>query len=124
MDPKREGEERRIAAWIGKAILVRGDVIASQDLVIDGKVEGRIELGDHNLTIGQGAAVVANLVAKTVTISGAVTGNVTGNASVVLKATGSVEGDLTAPQFVMEDGAVLHGKVNAAGKKAPNPDSR
>ena len=118
MDTKREGEERRLAAWIGKAILVKGDIISTQDLVIDGKVEGRIELGDHNLTIGQGADVVANLVAKSVVVSGTVTGNVSGLAMVILRSTGTVEGDVTAPQFVMEDGAALHGKVDAAGKKA------
>lgn len=111
-------EERRLAAWIGKQILVRGDVIASGDLVIDGQVEGRIELGDHNLTIGEGAAVVANLVAKSVTISGSVTGNVTGKANVILRATGSVQGDVTAPRFVMEDGAMLRGRVDATGRKA------
>ena len=118
MDTKYEGEERRIAAWIGKAILVKGDVISTEDLVIDGKVEGRIELGDHNLTILQGAAVVAHLVAKSVTISGNVTGNVTGHATVVLRSTGIVEGNITAPKFVMEDETVLLGKVDAAGKQA------
>jgi cytoskeletal protein CcmA (bactofilin family) len=123
MDVKRSAppgsvEERRLAAWIGKQILVKGDVIATGDLVIDGQVQGTIELGDHNLTIGEGAAVVANLTARSVVISGTVTGNVTGNASVELRATGSVEGDVTAPRFVMEDGAMLRGRVEA-GKKAP-----
>lgn len=111
-------EERRLAAWIGRQILVKGDVISSGDLVIDGQVQGTIEVGDHNLTIGEGAAVVAHLVAKSVTISGTVTGNVTGKATVILRATGSVEGDITAPRFVMEDGAILHGRVDAAGKRA------
>ena len=119
MEPKRDQVERRQSAWIGHLILVRGEVVAKGDLVIDGQVEGTIELGDHNLNIGEGASVVANLTAKNVTISGSVTGNVTGNASVVLQATGSVEGDVTAPRFIMEDGAILRGKVDAAGKNAP-----
>ena len=70
---KERGEWRTSggrAAWIGGSILVKGDVVSSEDLVIDGKVEGTIELGDHNLTIGAGAAVVADLVAKNITISG------------------------------------------------------
>ena len=119
MEPKRDYVERRQSAWIGQLILVRGEVVAKGDLVIDGQVEGTIEVGDHNLNIGEGASVVANLTAKNVTISGSVTGNVTGNASVVLQASGSVEGDVTAPQFIMEDGAHLRGRVNANGKKAP-----
>lgn len=117
MDPKRDYEERRRAAWIGQAVFVRGDVIATGDLVIDGRVEGTIELGDHNLMIGESASIVANLVAKAVTISGEVKGNVTGNASVELKSTGIVEGDVKAPRFLMEDGAVLRGKVDARGKR-------
>jgi cytoskeletal protein CcmA (bactofilin family) len=117
MDPKRDYEERRKAAWIGQAVLVRGDVVATGDLVIDGRVEGTIALGDHNLMIGESASVVANLVAKSVTISGQVKGNVTGNASVELKATGNIEGDVKTPSFVMEDGAILHGKVDASGGK-------
>ena len=105
-------EERRLAAWIGTAILVRGDVVSSGDLVIDGKVEGTIELGDHTLTIGSTASVIADLVARAVTISGTVKGNVTGHASVVLRASAVVEGDITAPRFTMEEGAVLRGRVD------------
>jgi cytoskeletal protein CcmA (bactofilin family) len=111
-------DERRKAAWIGGSIFVKGDVVSTEDLVIDGKVEGTIELGNHSLTIGQGASVVADLVAKTVTISGKVKGNVMGNAKVELKSTASVEGDVTAPSFAMEDGATLVGKVDTGAKKA------
>lgn len=110
-------EERRRASWISGSILVRGDVVSTEDLVIDGKVQGTIELGDHSLTIGPGATVVANLAAKVVTVSGAVVGNVVGAARVELKATASIEGDVNAPTFVMEEGATLKGKVDTGGKK-------
>ena len=118
MDDKRQGpDERRLASWIGKSILIKGDVVSSGDLVIDGEIQGTIELGDHSLTIGSTASVVANLSAKTVIISGAVKGNVTGLAKVEVKATGSVEGDIQAPKLVMDDGAKLRGKVFAAGSR-------
>ena len=110
-------EERRRASWISGLILVRGDVVSSGDLVIDGQVEGTIELGDYSLTIGPGASVVADLAAKVVTVSGTVVGNVMGAARVELKATGSVEGDVTAPTFVMEEGATLKGKVDTGNRK-------
>ena len=116
-----EFEERRKSAWISKAVWVKGDIVSTEDLVIDGKVEGTIELGDHSLTIGQGASITANLVARSVNISGEVKGNVTGNASVELRATGRVEGNVKAPRFVMEDGAVLRGKVEARGNRGPAP---
>jgi cytoskeletal protein CcmA (bactofilin family) len=118
MDDKRQGtDERRLASWIGKSILIKGDVVSSGDLIIDGKVEGTIELGDHSLTIGPDAGVVADLVAKTVTISGNVRGNVMGMSKVELKSSASIEGDVTAPKFIMEDGAALKGKVDTGNRK-------
>jgi len=81
-------EERRRASWISGLILVRGDVVSSGDLVIDGQVQG-----------------------------GTVVGSVTGAARVELKATGSIEGDVNAPTFVMEEGATLKGKVDTGNRK-------
>ena len=105
--------ERRTVAWIGKAVRVEGKVISGEDLTIDGDIVGSIELGGHSLTIGEDAQIKADLLAKTVTISGQVTGNVKGVEKVELRATGSVEGDITAPRFVMAEGAVVLGKVQA-----------
>lgn len=110
-------EERRKASWIGASVLVKGTVVSSGDLTIDGTVEGTIELGDHSLTIGDTASVVADLMARHVTINGRVKGNVVGAAAVELKKNGTVEGDITAPRFLMEDGAVLRGKVDTGARK-------
>jgi cytoskeletal protein CcmA (bactofilin family) len=110
-------EERRKAAWIGGAILIKGDVVSTEDLMIDGHVQGTIEVGDHSLTIGSGAAIVADLAARAVTISGNVQGNVMGSARVELKSTAYVVGDITAPRFAMEDGATLSGRVDTGRKK-------
>jgi cytoskeletal protein CcmA (bactofilin family) len=111
-------EERRLAAWIGKSLVVQGKVICNQDLTIDGRVEGTIELGQHGLTIGAGAKIKANLVAKTIIISGAVTGNVTATEKVDVRSTGVVEGDIKASHLQMSEGALIRGRVEASGKKA------
>jgi cytoskeletal protein CcmA (bactofilin family) len=110
-------EKRRKACWISGAITVTGNVTSAGDLVIDGKVEGAIEIGNHNLTIGESAAVVADLIARDVTIAGTVKGNVLGSGKVELKKTCTLEGDITAPRFAMEDGAVLVGKVDTGERK-------
>ena len=110
-------EERRRASWISGLILVRGDVVATGDLVIDGQVQGTIELGDHSLTIGPDASVVANLAARSITISGRVVGDVVASARVDLKATSTVEGNVKAPTFVMEDGATLKGTVDTGDRR-------
>jgi cytoskeletal protein CcmA (bactofilin family) len=109
--------ERRMAAWIGKALRVEGRIVSNEDLTIDGSIEGSIELGDHSLTIGSGAAVKADLTARSITISGSVTGSVLATEKVDLRETGSVDGDITAPRFVMAEGAVARGKIDAGVKK-------
>ena len=109
-------DERRLAAWIGKALLVSGKIVSTENLTIDGSVEGTIELGDHSLTIGPGASIKADLVAQTIIISGAVTGNVKANVKVDLRATGSVNGDIVSPLLLMAEGAVIMGGVDVRGK--------
>ena len=96
-----------------------GRIVSAETLNIDGSVEGTIEVGDHNLNIGPGAAVKADLIAKTVSISGAVTGNVMASEKVNLQPTGSVDGDITTPRLVMADGAIIKGRVEAQGERKP-----
>jgi cytoskeletal protein CcmA (bactofilin family) len=110
-------EERRKSAWIGSSVIVTGDVNSTEDLVIDGEVHGTIRIGDHNLTIGSGSTVVADLAARAVVISGTVKGNVKGATRVELKSSAKVEGDITAPKLVLEDGATLSGKVDTGPRK-------
>src|SRR3970040_2349060 len=96
-DPDTESStQRRVAAWIGKSVRVEGKVISGEDLTIDGDVEGSIEVGNHKLTIGPGAAIKADLLARAITISGAVTGNVRALEKVDLRATRSVDGNISA----------------------------
>jgi cytoskeletal protein CcmA (bactofilin family) len=116
--PRSDVDERRATAWIGQGVVVEGRITSSQDLRIDGRVEGTIEVGDHVLMVGARAAVKANLVARSILISGTVIGNVTATERLDLQATGSVEGDISSPRLVMIDGAVVKGRVDASGNRA------
>jgi cytoskeletal protein CcmA (bactofilin family) len=116
--PESVGDERRVTAWIGQAVVVEGRITSSQDLRIDGKVEGTIEVGNHGLILGANAAVKANLVAKSILISGAVIGNVTATDRLDLQATGSVEGDIRSPRLVVADGAIIKGKIDTGANRA------
>ena len=109
--PKPTSAHQR-AACIGSAIVIRGEVSGSEDLVIDGHVTGRVDLSGHNLTVGVGASVTADLVAKTVSISGTVIGNVRATERAEIGETGSVDGDITAPRIAIFDGATVHGHVD------------
>ena len=115
--PGSVADERRVTAWIGQGVVVEGRITSTQDLRIDGKVEGTIEVGNHGLILGASAAVKANLVARSIVISGTVIGNVTATDRLDLQASGSVEGDISTPRLVMVDGAVVKGKVATRGNR-------
>jgi cytoskeletal protein CcmA (bactofilin family) len=105
-------EEQRVVACIGKSVIFKGDLSSSEDMTIDGRVEGTVKLRDHGLTVGPDAAIHADIVAKTVIVRGAVTGTITAGDKVVVSETGSVEGDVMSPRLALADGAVLRGRVD------------
>jgi cytoskeletal protein CcmA (bactofilin family) len=115
---RSEDDERRETAWIGQGVVVEGRITSAQDLRIDGRVEGSIEVGDHMLIVGARATVKANLVAKSIVISGTVVGNITATERLELQATGSVEGNISSPRLVMVEGAIAKGMVDASRNRA------
>jgi cytoskeletal protein CcmA (bactofilin family) len=118
----RPVEERRVVAWVGKSVVFRGDLISLEDITIDGRVEGTIELRDYSLTIGPDAHIQANIVAKTVTVLGEVTGTITAGEMVDIRETGSVEGNITSRRLAMADGAIFRGRVDAGTRAAGQND--
>ena len=115
-------------ANIGKSISIHGDVTGDEDLIIEGEVKGKVELPNHQLTLGAHGQVHAEVSAKSVIVIGKVTGNVTGTERVEIQATGVVEGDVHAPRLVVAEGAVLNGAVHMqsranAGEAAPAPQA-
>ncbi len=109
-------------ARIGKSVVIRGEVKGSEDLVVDGHVEGTVSLSESRLTVGPNAHVAADLTAKDVLIMGRVQGNVVASGRVELRAGCAVEGDIKALRLSVEDNAVFRGKVDltqGAAAKAP-----
>ncbi len=98
-------------ANIGKSISIQGDLTGNEDLVIEGKVKGRIELPNNQLTIGEGGNVNAELNAKTIVIVGQVTGNVNASERLEIQSNGVVNGDVRAPRLIVHEGAVINGGV-------------
>jgi cytoskeletal protein CcmA (bactofilin family) len=113
-----EEPPRNTSALIGRSITVKGDIVSEEDLTIDGRVEGTIAIGAHNLTIGAGALVQAELKADTVIISGAVKGNVSARNKIEIRETGSVQGDISAPIVAVREGAEVKGRIDTATRKA------
>jgi len=102
--------------WVGKSVVFKGDLSSSEDMTIEGRVEGTVKLDDHSLTIGPNAEIQADIVAKTVTVRGAVTGTITAGDRVVVSGTGSVEGDIASPRLALAEGAVLRGRVDTLAR--------
>ncbi len=109
-------------ANIGKSISIKGDVLGEEDTVIEGRVEGRIELKNHHLTIGANGDVQGEVSAKQVTIVGRVSGNVVATERIELRDSGRLEGDLTTPRLLVQEGSQMNGKISmkpASGASAP-----
>ncbi|HWE85411.1 MAG TPA: polymer-forming cytoskeletal protein [Terracidiphilus sp.] len=109
-------------ARIGKSIVIKGELKGGEDLVIDGRVEGTVQLSEHRLTIGPNADVAADLTAQDVLILGKVHGNLVATGRVELRAGCVVEGDVRAYRLAIEDNAVLRGKVELTQSAQRTPD--
>jgi cytoskeletal protein CcmA (bactofilin family) len=99
-------------ARIGKSVVICGEVKGSEDLIVDGRIEGTVTLTESRLTIGPNASVQADLFARDVLILGAVQGNVVASGRVELRAGCNVEGDIRALRLAIEDNAGFRGKVD------------
>ena len=105
---------------IGKSVVIKGELSGSEDLTIEGQVEGRIDLKDNVLTIGPNGKIKAEVFAKAVVVLGEVTGNVTASEKVDIRDNGSVDGDVASPRVAIAEGAHFRGSVDMqrAGQKA------
>jgi cytoskeletal protein CcmA (bactofilin family) len=106
------GPAEKLVIDLGKSLVIKGDLSASEDLTLYGQMEGTITLPDHTLSIGPRANISASISAKAVVIMGAVTGSVTARERIETLATGSVTGDITSPRLVVAEGGHLRGKVD------------
>lgn len=107
-------------ATLGASVLIKGAVTGSEDLVLDGRVEGPIELPENTLTVGPNADIRADIVANSVIVFGAITGNVTARDRVHIRCGASVEGNLSCAQLAIQDGALFKGSV-AMGRRSQKP---
>jgi cytoskeletal protein CcmA (bactofilin family) len=115
---------------IGKSVVIKGELTGSEDLTIEGHVEGKIELRQNVLTIGPNGKIKAQVFAKSVIILGEVTGNVTASEKVDLRDNGSVDGDIASPRVAIAEGAHFRGSIDmqrtaakaAESKPSPAPE--
>jgi cytoskeletal protein CcmA (bactofilin family) len=114
---------------IGKSVVIKGELTASEDLIIEGQVDGKIELRQNTLTIGGNGKIKAQMFAKAVIVQGEVVGNITATEKVDIRDNGSVDGDIVSPRVAIAEGAHFRGSIDmqrgAAAQPAqskPSPD--
>jgi cytoskeletal protein CcmA (bactofilin family) len=101
----------RATGWLGSSLHVKGDIIGTEDLLIDGSVEGLIQLDGRKLTVGTTAKLTADINARDVVVYGYLKGNVRAKGRIEIKKDGSVIGNLTTAQIMIEDGADFKGSI-------------
>ena len=110
---------------IGKSVVIKGELNGSEDLTIEGQVEGKIELRQNVLTIGANARIKAQVFAKAVIILGEVTGNVSASEKVDIRDNGSVDGDIAAPRVAIAEGAHFRGSIDMQkGGASPKAETK
>lgn len=98
-------------ATIGQSIEIRGEVTGDEDLVIQGHVDGSIELEEHAVTVGPDGEVKASILGRVITVEGRVEGDLSAGEQIILRSSARVEGDIEAPRVMLEDGARFRGSV-------------
>jgi len=99
-------------ATIGKGLIIKGEITGVDSLVIEGRVEGTIHLGDNRVTVGRNGHAAAHITAREIVVMGKVRGNITATDRVDIRAEGAVIGDLAAPRISIEDGAFFKGGID------------
>ncbi len=119
------------SATIGKAVMVKGQIYSREDLVIDGEVEGTVDVQEHRLTVGPNGKVVAGIKAREIVVLGAIQGNVEAADKIDIRKDAKLVGDIKAARIVIEDGAYFKGSIDIVraepakqqpvSQKAPQP---
>lgn len=99
-------------ATIGPSVVIKGQLVASEDLIVDGQVEGKVEVRESTLTIGPHGQIQAEIFAKSVVVLGHVKGNITATTKVDIRENGCVDGDILAPSLAIADGARFRGSID------------
>lgn len=117
--PRHAPEPRRERAVIGPSIAIQGELTGEEDLLIQGRIEGKIDLRKNSVTVGRNGRVQADIYGRMISVEGEVEGNLFGEEQVVIRQSGSVRGNIIAPRVSLEDGSKFKGSIDMEPKGAP-----
>lgn len=105
-------------AHIGPTVVIKGEISARENVCVSGRVEGRIDVSGHHVTIEPGAYVNADVTAGGIIVAGTTSGTLTAEDRIELRESAVVEGRVTAPRLAVQDGALLCGKIEVTSARA------
>ncbi|HXA86302.1 MAG TPA: polymer-forming cytoskeletal protein [Candidatus Dormibacteraeota bacterium] len=114
--PKASDPHRADVGHIGKSVQIKGELTGSEDLYLDGSIEGTIDLRDHSLIIGPNGKIKADITARDLVVHGKIEGNVTATGRVELRKSCTLIGDVSTQRIVIEDGAFFKGAIDIKEK--------
>ncbi len=118
-EPPKPPEQKKERAVIGPTITIKGDLTGEEDLLIEGRIEGKVELKRHAVTIGKSGRIKADIYGKTITVEGDVEGNLFGEEQLIVRKTGNVRGNIVSPRVALEDGSNFKGNIDMSSKDKP-----
>ncbi len=104
-------EQLKEQAVIGRSISIKGELSGDEDLLIQGRVQGKIDLKKNNVTVGRNGQIKADIWGKLIIIEGEVQGNLFGDEEIVVRESAVIRGNLRTPRFSLEDGAKFKGSI-------------
>ena len=117
--PRSPVQATKEHALIGSTIDIKGNLSGDEDLLVEGQIEGKIELRQHSVTIGKSGRVKADIHGRTIVVQGEVHGNLYGEEQIILRQTSTVRGNLLAPRVTLEDGSNFKGSIDMTADNAP-----
>jgi len=114
--PRSQPTPSKERALIGPSIEIKGTLSGGEDLFVEGRVEGKIELSQHSVTIGPSGHIKADILGRTIVVMGEVEGNLNGSEQIILRQTSKVRGNLVAPRVSLEDGSDFKGSIDMTSK--------
>ena len=114
--PRSQPPTSKDRALIGPSIEINGSLSGGEDLFVEGRVEGKIELAQHSVTIGTSGRIKADIQGRSIVVMGEVEGNLLGSEQIILRQSGKVRGNLVAPRVSLEDGADFKGSIDMTSK--------
>jgi cytoskeletal protein CcmA (bactofilin family) len=97
---------------LGPTISIKGTLKGAEDLRIEGSVEGTVRFDKQSIVISESGRIKADVFARSICVEGEVTGNLYGEREIIIRPSGKLEGNITAPSVTLENGAKFRGSID------------